>query len=121
MVKKKTVQGLIALAALLMSTGAAQAQDIFKDAQADVFVLGGESTLVDAQNWQSADRPYHSRFDLGPKFTLGVAVPYGSLFRVETAYSYGSNNFYVTNLDLFPTYKAMDQSWSTRYAFTAAA
>jgi opacity protein-like surface antigen len=99
---KKTVQGLIALAVLLLSNGAAQARDIVQNLQFDVFVLGGGSTLVDVQNWQSADRPFHSRFELGPKFTFGVAVPYGRLISIETAFSYGPNNLYVTNLDLFP-------------------
>ena len=102
MVKRKTVQGLMALAVWLLSTGAVQARDIFKDAQADVFVLGGGSTLVDAQYWYSADRLYHSRLDLGPKFTLGVAVPYGKLLTIETAYSYGPNNLVVTNTNVFP-------------------
>jgi opacity protein-like surface antigen len=99
---KKTVQGLMALAVLLLSTGAAQARDIVKDLQLDVFVLGGGSTLVDAQYWNSADRLYHSRFDLGPKFTLGVAVPYGKFLTIETAYSYGPNNLVVTNTNVFP-------------------
>jgi opacity protein-like surface antigen len=102
MVKRKTVQGLMALAVWLLSTGAVPARDIFKDAQADVFVLGGGSTLVDAQYWNSAERLYHSRLDLGPKFTLGVAVPYGKLLTIETAYSYGPNNLVVTNTNVFP-------------------
>jgi opacity protein-like surface antigen len=99
---KKTVQGLMALAVLLSSIGAAQARDILKDAQADVFVLGGGSTLVDAQSWYSAGRLFHSRFELGPKFTIGVAVPYGKLLSIETAFTTGPNNLYVTNLNQFP-------------------
>jgi len=99
---KKTVQGLMALAVLLLSAGAAPARDIVKNIQFDVFVLGGGSTLVDVQNWQSAGRPYHSRFEVGPKITLGVAVPWGKLLSFETAYTYGPNNFYVTNLAVFP-------------------
>jgi opacity protein-like surface antigen len=99
---KKTVQGLMALVVLLSSTGAAQARDIFKDAQADVFVLGGGSTLVDAQSWNFASRQFHSRFELGPKFTIGVAVPYGKLLSIETAFTTGPNNLYVTNLNQFP-------------------
>lgn len=99
---KKTVQGLMALAVMLLSTGAAQARDIVKNIQLDVFVLGGGSTLVDAQSWQSADRQYHSRLDLGPKITVGVAVPYGKLLSIETAFTTGPNNLYVTNLNLFP-------------------
>jgi opacity protein-like surface antigen len=95
---KKTVQGLMVLTVLLLSTGAAQARDF----KFDVFALGGASTLVDAGYFTSAGRQYHSRFDLGPKFTLGVAVPYGKLLSIETAYSYGPNNFIVTNTNVFP-------------------
>jgi opacity protein-like surface antigen len=99
---KKTVQSLMALAVLLSSAGAAQARDLIKDIQLDVFVLGGASTLVDAQYWDSADRVYHSRFEVGPKYTLGVAVPYGKLLTIETAFSYGPNNWVVTNTNVFP-------------------
>jgi len=99
---KKTVQGLMALTVLLLSTGAAQARDILKDAQADVFVLGGASTFVDAQYWNSAERLWHSRFEVGPKYTLGVAVPYGKLLSIETAFTTGPNNFFVTDLNVFP-------------------
>ncbi len=99
---KKTVQGLMALTALFLSTGAGQARDIFKDAQADVFLLGGGSTLVDAHYFELAGRAYHSRFDLGPKFSLGVSVPYGKLLSIESAYSYGPNNLVVTNTNAFP-------------------
>ena len=95
---KKTVQGLMALAVLFLSTGAAQARDF----KFDVFALGGASTLYDAGYFDSAGRQYHSRFDLGPKFTLGVAVPYGKLLSIETAYSSGPNNFIVTNTNAFP-------------------
>jgi len=102
MVKKKAVQGLMVLTALLWSTGGAQARDLFKDMQLDAFVLGGGSTLVDAQYFNSAERLFHSRFDLGPKFTLGVAVPYGKLLSIETAYSYGPNDLVVTNTNVFP-------------------
>jgi opacity protein-like surface antigen len=99
---KKTVQGLMALAVLLLSTGAAQARDLFQNMQLDVFVLGGGSTLVDAQNWQAAGVQYHSRLDHGTKFTVGVDVPYGKLLSIETAFSYGPNNLIVTNENVFP-------------------
>ncbi|HMD84164.1 MAG TPA: hypothetical protein VKO18_05635 [Terriglobia bacterium] len=102
MVKKKTVQGLMALTVWFLSTGAGQARDIFKDAQADVFVLGGGSTLIDAHYFDSAGRAYHSRFDLGPKFSVGVSVPYGKLLSIESAYTYGPNNLVVTNTNAFP-------------------
>ncbi len=102
MVKKKTVQGLMALTALFLSSGAAQARDIFQDAQADVFVLGGGSTFVDQRYFTEADRLFYSRFEVGPKFTLGVAIPYGKLVSVETAYTYGPNDLAVTNTNLFP-------------------
>jgi hypothetical protein len=103
---KKTVQGLMALAVLLVGTGPAQARDILQSIQLDVFALGGGSTLVDMQNCQSAGRPFHSRFELGPKFTVGVAVPYGKLLSIETAFTTGPNNFFVTNLDVFPHIQA---------------
>jgi opacity protein-like surface antigen len=85
-----------------LSVGAAHARDIFQDAKADVFLLGGGSTLVDANYFDSAGRAYHSRFDLGPKFMLGVEAPYGKLLSIETAYSYGPNNLVVTNTNVFP-------------------
>jgi opacity protein-like surface antigen len=99
---KKTVWGLMALTALFLSTSAGQARDIFKDFQADVFLLGGGSTLVDAHNFETASGLYHSRFDLGPKFAFGVSVPYGKILSIESAYSYGPNNLVVTNTDIFP-------------------
>ena len=70
--------------------------------QVDVFVLGGGSTFVDAQYFDSAGRLYHSRFEVGPKFTLGVAVPYGKLLSIETAFTSGPNNLVVTNTNVFP-------------------
>jgi hypothetical protein len=85
-----------------LGTGVAQARDLVQNLQLDVFVLGGGSTLVDAQYWNAADRLYHSRMDLGSKFTVGVAVPYGKLLTLETAFTYGPNNLVVTNTDLFP-------------------
>jgi hypothetical protein len=99
--RKKTVQGLMALAVWWLSTGTAQPRDIFKNVQADVFVLGGASTLVDPQTWTSVAL-FHSRMDMGTKFTIGVAVPYGKLLSIESAFTYGPNNFILTNEDLFP-------------------
>lgn len=98
---KKMLQGLLALAVCWLSTGAAQARDIFKDAQADVFVLGGASTLVDPQTWTGVAL-FHSRMDVGTKFTIGVSVPYGKMLSIESAYTYGPNNLIVTNENLFP-------------------
>lgn len=98
---KKTVRGLMALAVLWLGTGAAQARDLFKNAQADVFVLGGASTLVDPQSWSTVAL-YHSRMDLGAKFTIGVSVPYGKILSIESAYTYGPNNLVVTNENHFP-------------------
>ena len=99
---KKTVQGLMALAVCFLSLGGAQARDLVKDIQLDVFVLGGASTLVDSNNWSSAGRQWHSRFEFGPKYTVGVAVPYGKLLSIETAFTTGPNNFFVTDLNVFP-------------------
>ena len=99
---KKTVQGLMVLTALLWSTCGTQARDLTKDLQFDVFVLGGGSSLVDPHYFDSAGRLYHSRFELGPKFTIGVAVPYGKLLTIESAYSYGPNDLVVTNTNAFP-------------------
>jgi opacity protein-like surface antigen len=99
---KKTVQALMVLTALLWSTAGAQARDLLKDMQLDISVLGGGSTLVDPHYFDSADRLYHSRFELGTKFNLGVAVPYGKLLSIETAYSYGPNNLVVSNQNVFP-------------------
>lgn len=99
---KKTVQGLMMLTALLWSTGGAQARDLFKNVQADVFVLGGGSTLINSQYFTGASNLYYSHFELGPKFTVGVGVPYGKYLTIETAYSYGPNDFFVTNDNVFP-------------------
>jgi opacity protein-like surface antigen len=99
---KKTVLGLMALAVLFANTRAAQARDLTQDIQLDVFVLGGASTLIDGQNFNSAGDLFHSRFELGPKYTLGVAVPFGKLITIETAFSSGPNNMIVTNTNEFP-------------------
>ncbi|MFZ0960936.1 MAG: hypothetical protein WAO35_08520 [Terriglobia bacterium] len=99
---KKTVQGLMMLSALLWSTGGAQARDLFKDMQMDVFVLGGGSTLIDSHYFPGASSLYYSHFELGPKFSVGAAVPYGKYLNIETAYSYGPNNFVVTDDNEFP-------------------
>lgn len=101
---KKIVQGLMALAALWLATGAVQARDLLdlKNAQLDISLLGGGSTLVDPHYFTEADRLYHSRFDLGSKFSFGVAVPYGNLLSLETAFSGGPNNLVLTNTDVFP-------------------
>lgn len=98
---KKTVQGLVALAVWWCCSGAAQAADLLKNAQADVFVLGGGSTMVDSQQWQSVAL-YHSRMDLGYKFTIGVDVPYRTILSIESAFTYGPNNLYVENVNIFP-------------------
>jgi hypothetical protein len=98
---KKIVQGAMALAILAMGTGTAQARDLLKDAQADVFVLGGWSTFVDPQTWQSVAL-YHSRMEQGYKFTIGVSVPYGKLISFESAFTYGPNNLVVENVNIFP-------------------
>jgi outer membrane protein W len=102
---KKTVQGLMVLAVCWLSTGTAQPRDLLKDAQADVFVMGGGSTMVDPQTWTLV-APYHSRMDLGLKYSIGVAIPYGKILSIESAYTYGPNNLYVENIDIFPHTKA---------------
>jgi opacity protein-like surface antigen len=99
---KKTVQGLVALAMLLVGTGAAQARDFVHDLKFDVFLLGGGSTMVDPTYFNSAGRLFHSRFEIGPKYNIGVAVPYGKIFTIETAYSAGPNNLVVSNQNIFP-------------------
>ncbi|MGA2985394.1 MAG: hypothetical protein ABSG32_16395 [Terriglobia bacterium] len=99
---KKTVLGFMALAVLLSIAGGAQARDLTKDMQLDVFALGGASTLVDAENFDSAGNLFHSRFDLGTKYTLGVAVPFGKLITLETAFTSGPNNLVVSNTNTSP-------------------
>jgi opacity protein-like surface antigen len=98
MVRKKTVRSLLALAVLWLAAGVAQARDI----KFDVYVLGGGSTFVDAEYFLSADHLYHSRFELGPKFNIGVAVPYGKLLSIEMGYSAGTNNLVITDTNVFP-------------------
>jgi len=95
---KKTVQGLMALTATVLITVGAQARDI----RFDVFALGGASTLFDVERFDSAGRLYDARYQYGPKFSIGVAVPYGKLLSIETAYSGGPNNLFLTNLNVFP-------------------
>jgi opacity protein-like surface antigen len=99
---KKTVQGFIVLAALLWSTGGAQARDLLKDLQIDVYGLGGGSTIVDAQNFTSAGRLFHTRMEPGYKFSFGVSIPYNKYLSIESGYTYGPNNLVLSNLDVFP-------------------
>jgi opacity protein-like surface antigen len=99
---KKTVQGLMVLAALLWGTDGAQARDLLQNMQMDVFVLGGGSTLVDATYFDSAGRLYHTRFEPNYKITVGGSMPYGKLLNIETAFTFGPNNLVLTNTNLFP-------------------
>jgi opacity protein-like surface antigen len=99
---KKTLQGLMVLSVLAWSATGAQARNLLKDAQMDVFVLGGGSTLVDPYYFNAAGRAFHSRFEPGYKFTIGASVPYGKFLNIETAYTYGPNNLVVTNTNVFP-------------------
>jgi hypothetical protein len=120
---KQTVRAVLALALGFLSTGAVQARDLVKDLQLDVFALGGGSTLVDPQNWYDAGRLYHSRTDLGYKYTVGVAVPYGKLLSLEMAFTSGPNNLIVTNTNHFPhvgvAYPANDYIGSLSAVFHA--
>jgi opacity protein-like surface antigen len=97
-VREKTVQSVLVLTIWLLAAGIAQARDL----KFDVYALGGASTLVDAGYFDSAGRPYHSRFDVGPKFNIGVAVPYGKLLSFEGGYTGGPHNLIVTNTAVFP-------------------
>jgi opacity protein-like surface antigen len=99
---KKTLRVWMVLAVCCVSTGVVQARDLVKNLQLDTFVLGGASTIVDAQYWNDAGRLYHSRLDMGPKYTIGVAAPYGKLLSIETAFTSGPNNLYVSNTNAFP-------------------
>jgi opacity protein-like surface antigen len=99
---KKTVQGLILLSAFLFAARGLEARDLLKDAQLDVFVLGGASSLVDPYYFPSAGRQLHSRFEPGYKFTIGASVPYGKILSIESAYTFGPNNLVVSNTNLFP-------------------
>jgi opacity protein-like surface antigen len=100
--KKKLVRGLMVLAVGCLSAGAGQARDLLQNVQLDVFGMAGGSTMVDAQNWFSAGNLYHSRFEAGPKFTVGASVPYGSLVSIEGYFTMGPNNLIVTNTDQNP-------------------
>ena len=102
MLKQKVSIGLMALVVGLLAASAGQGRDLLQNAQADVFVLGGGSTLVDATTYLTAGRTYHSRFELGPKGTVGVAVPFGKLLSVETAFTMGPNNLFLANENIFP-------------------
>jgi len=99
---KKSVQGLMALVVLFLAVQAVQARDLTQNMQADVFALAGASTLVDAQTWTAADHIYHTRSELGLKYVVGVAVPFGKLFKIETAFTGGPNNLVLTDTSLNP-------------------
>lgn len=99
---KKAGFGLVAVAVLLLNTGGARASDILKQDQIDIFVLAGGSTFFDSTNFPDAGRVYHSRYDLGQKFTFGAAVPYGKLLSIETAFTFGPNNLVITNTNVSP-------------------
>lgn len=99
---KKTVRGVMALAVFLFSAGAVQARDLFQDAEADVFVLGGGSTLVDANYFKTPSSVYHSRFQWDTKYAVGVEVPFRKLLGIEMAFASGPNNLYLTNVNVIP-------------------
>ena len=99
---KKTVQGMMVLAALVWSAGGVQARDLLANAQADVYGLVGGNTIVDAQYFTSAGRLYHTRFDPDYKFSVGVAIPYNKFLTIESGFTYGPNNLVLTNVDIFP-------------------
>jgi len=99
---KNSVRGVVVLAVCWLSAGAMQARDLPNLLQLDVFVLGGGSSLVDPQTFTQAGRLYHGRMELGPKFTIGVAVPYGKLLSIETAFTTGPNDLFLANENIFP-------------------
>ncbi len=99
---KKTVQGLMLLTALVVSTGGIQARDLFQNARFDVYGLVGWSTVFDAQYFNSAGRLYHTRFEPDYKFSLGVAIPYNKYLSIESGFTYGPNNMVLTNTNIFP-------------------
>jgi opacity protein-like surface antigen len=100
--RKKLVRGLMVLAVGWLSAGAGQARDLFQNAQLDVFGMVGGSTMVDAQYWLSAGNLFHSRFEVGPKYTIGASVPYGKMISIESFFTAGPNNMIVTNTDQNP-------------------
>jgi opacity protein-like surface antigen len=110
--RKKLVQGLMVLVVGFLSAGAGQARDLFQNAQIDVFGMGGGSTMVDAQYWKSAGNLFHSRFEVGPKFSVGASVPYGKLISIESYFTEGPNNMIVTNTDQNPR---QDIEYQTRF------
>ena len=99
---KKIVQGLIVLTALLWAAGAAQAADLLTKMQADIFVLGGGSTLINPHYFVDAGRLYHSQLDYGPKYMVGASFPYGRILSIEMSYMGGPNNLNVTNIQVYP-------------------
>jgi len=101
MLKKNLGKGFMVLLTFAVGAVVAQARDPLQP-KFDVFVLGGGSTFVDPHNFASADHLFHSRFEVGPKFTFGVAAPYGKLLTIETAYSFGPNDLVVTDTNIFP-------------------
>jgi opacity protein-like surface antigen len=99
---KKTVQGLMVLAALFWSTRGVQARDLLQNVQLDVYGLVGGSTVVDPYSFDSAGHLYHTRFAPGPRFNIGVAVPYNKFLSIESGFSYGPNDLVLTNTNVFP-------------------
>ena len=98
MVRKKTLQSMLALMACWLTAGLAQARDI----KFDVYALAGGSTLVDGMNFTSATTLYHTRFAVGLKYNFGVAIPYNKSLSFEAGFDGGPNNFYLLNTQKFP-------------------
>ncbi len=102
MLKKKVVQALVLLAALSLSTRGALAAGALANAKIDVFVLGGGSTFIDEHYFNDSGRVFVSHFQVGPKVTIGISVPYGSILSIESSYTWGPNDWVVQNNNLSP-------------------
>jgi hypothetical protein len=102
MMSRKTVRSSMMVAALCLSSVAARAEGLKFNPKFDVFVMGGESTVVDTTYFTSAVERYRSSYVTAPAYVVGVEVPLSKILALETRFSSGHNDLRVTNTSLSP-------------------
>jgi opacity protein-like surface antigen len=98
MTAKKAAHVLIITMALCFSAIAGRAQDD------KVFIMGGTSSLKDAQSFTELYIPFTSAYALGGKGIVGFEMPYrkSRIIGLEGSFAYGQNNLKLTNLNTNP-------------------
>jgi len=102
MLKKEVVRALLLAAVFSSCSQAADIAGRLRNTDFSVFAMTGGSTLFDGRYFTSADQRYHSSYETGSKTVIGMGVPLGSVFTIETSYTFGQNNLLVTNTSRFP-------------------